>query len=131
MAAALARDADIRLYVASAGVVRGEPDPFIREVLREVGLDLADHVPHTLDDLGDTNFDLVVPLSAEARERVAQWTATEAVEVEYWPTDDPTEEEGSRSRRLDAYRMVRDGLRRRIEARLRRSEPVHKDAAIT
>ena len=40
-----------------------------------------------------------------------------AVEVEYWPTQDPTAVEGSRDQRLDAYRAVRDELMRRIRAR--------------
>ena len=33
-----------------------------------------------------------------------------AVDVEYWPTADPTVVEGSREQRLDAYREVRDQL---------------------
>jgi hypothetical protein len=44
-------------------------------------------------------------------------TRTMAVEVEYWPTMDPTAIEGSREQRLDAYRAVRDELTKRIEAR--------------
>jgi protein-tyrosine-phosphatase len=44
-------------------------------------------------------------------------TRTMACEVEFWPILDPTWVEGSRETRLDAYRQVRDELRRRIEAR--------------
>jgi len=40
-----------------------------------------------------------------------------AVDVEYWPTMDPTVIEGSREQRLDAYRAVRDELTKKIEAR--------------
>ena len=52
-------------------------------------------------------------------------TRTSAVEIEYWPTMDPTIVEGSRDQRLDAYRAVRDELERahpgafRAAARLR------------
>ena len=44
-------------------------------------------------------------------------TRTSAVELEYWPTMDPTAVEGSRDQRLDAYRAVRDELMRRIQLR--------------
>jgi protein-tyrosine-phosphatase len=39
------------------------------------------------------------------------------VDVEYWPTADPSAVEGSRSQRLDAYRQVRDHLVARIRQR--------------
>ena len=38
------------------------------------------------------------------------------VDVEYWPTVDPTDVEGSREQRLDAYREVRDQLLERASA---------------
>ena len=44
-------------------------------------------------------------------------TRTIAADVEYWPTVDPTDAEGSREQRLDAYRAVRDQLLARIQAR--------------
>jgi hypothetical protein len=44
-------------------------------------------------------------------------TRTSSVEIEYWPTMDPTVVEGSREQRMDAYRMVRDELVRRIRTR--------------
>ena len=46
-----------------------------------------------------------------------QHLAPPPVELEYWPTMDPTAVEGSRNQRLDAYRAVRDELMRRIQAR--------------
>jgi hypothetical protein len=46
-------------------------------------------------------------------------TRTHAVEVEYWPTFDPTAVEGSREQRLDAYRGVLAALTAHILERLR------------
>jgi hypothetical protein len=40
-----------------------------------------------------------------------------AVDLEYWPSLDPTGIDGSREVVLDAFRKVRDDLRRRIEER--------------
>ena len=96
-----------RLYVASAGVRKGELDPFAVAAMEEIGIDIAAHRPMTFEELEDwegLNFDLIVTLSPEAHHRALELTRTAAVEVEYWPTADPTVQEGSREQRLDAYR---------------------------
>ena len=107
-------------YVGSAGVRKGELDPFAVAVMQEVGLDIARHRPMTFEELDEwegLNFDLIVTLSPEAHHGALELTRTLAVEVEYWPTSDPTAIEGSRAQRLDAYRAVRDQLMQRIRAR--------------
>lgn len=118
MAAALMRQLFPRqIYVASAGVRRGERDPFTVAVMEELGLDLSNHVPHTFGDLEDSNFDLIITLAPEAHHKALDMTRTEAMDVEYWPTVDPTLAQGSRQQILAAYRQVRDGLADRIKAR--------------
>lgn len=107
-------------YVGSAGVRKGEPDAFAAAVMEEIGLDIARHKPLTfeeLDDLEGLNFDLIVTLAPEAHHRALELTRTSAVDVEYWPTPDPTAVEGSREQRLEAYREVRDQLLKRIRER--------------
>lgn len=106
-----------RLYVDSCGARRGEPDPFILEVMSEIGIDMSRHRPKSFDDLEDGFFDLIVSLSPEAQHRAIELTRTMACDIEYWPTLDATMIEGSRAVRLDAYRSVRDELDRRIRAR--------------
>jgi protein-tyrosine-phosphatase len=81
----------------------------------EVGVDLSSHTPHTFEELEDSCFDLIVTLSPEAHHKALEFTRTLACDVLYWPTMDPTAVEGSRERRLDAYRDVRDTLARRIK----------------
>lgn len=104
----------LRLYVDSVGVREGDLDPFMVAVMDEVGIDMARHRPKTFEDLEDTSFDLVVSLSPEAQHRAVELTRTMACDVEFWNTFDPTLVEGSREARLDAYRGVRDQLRRQI-----------------
>jgi protein-tyrosine-phosphatase len=106
-----------RIYVDSAGVRAGEPDPFAITVMREIGIDIGDHRCKTFDDLEDGSFDLVISLSPEAHHRAIEMVRTMACEVEYWSTFDPTIIEGSREARLDAYRQVRDALFDRIYQR--------------
>ncbi len=106
------------IYVASAGVRAGDPDPFAIAVMEELGVDITRHRPHTFEALEDDSFDLIITLSPEAHHKALEFTRTLACDVVYWPTIDPTAFEGSRERKLDAYRDVRDGLAKRIKALL-------------
>jgi protein-tyrosine-phosphatase len=105
------------VYVDSAGARAGELDPMAVEAMEEIGIEIGKHKPRGFDDLEDTAFDLVITLSPEAQHKAVELTRTSAVELEYWPTVDPTAVEGSRNQRLDAYRAVRDELMRRIQRR--------------
>ncbi len=121
MAAGLFREIVGRgTYVASAGVRKGELDPFSVAALDELGIDIGKHRPMTFEELEDwegLNFDLIVTLSPEAHHKALELTRTLAAEVEYWPTIDPTAIEGSREQRLAVYREMRDQLIERIRTR--------------
>lgn len=106
-----------RVYVDSVGVRSREVDPFVVEVMDELGIDISRHRPKTFDDLEDTSYDLIITLSPEAQHRAVELTRTMACDVEFWNTFDPSLAEGNRDARLDAYRQVRDSLMRRIEQR--------------
>jgi protein-tyrosine-phosphatase len=106
-----------RIYVDSVGVRSRDIDPFVLEVMDEIGIDLSKHRPKAFDDLEDTSFDLIVSLSPEAQHQAVELTRTMACDVEFWNTFDPSLVEGNRETRLQAYRDVRDQLKRRIEAR--------------
>ena len=118
MAEALARTVLPRsVFLASAGVRDGERDPFVDAVLDEKGLSLGDRRPRRLDELDDAYFDLIVTLAPEAHHAALELTRAQAVEVEYWPTADPTTVTGARDQILAAYRDVRDRLETRIRQR--------------
>jgi protein-tyrosine-phosphatase len=121
VAAALARQMlGDAVAVASAGVRKGELDPFAVAAMAEIGLDISEHRPVTIEELEDwegLDFDLIVTLAPEAHHRALELTHRLAATVEYWPTADPTATEGNRDQRLDAYRAVRDQLMARIRAR--------------
>jgi protein-tyrosine-phosphatase len=108
------------IYVTSAGVRKGEIDPFVTAVMDEIGIDLSRHRPHTVEEREDDeglNFDLAISLSPQAHHRALELTRTLPIDVEYWPTSDPTIEGGSREHKLEAYRNVRDELVRKIKQR--------------
>jgi protein-tyrosine-phosphatase len=118
MAAALMRhhhgDA---VYVASAGLVHGEPDAFAIEVMAEIGIEIGSHRSRTFEEMGEVVFDLIVSLSPEAQHHAAKLFQSQAHDIEYWPTFDPSFVEGSREQRLMGYRSIRDALRKKILAR--------------
>src|SRR6267142_6986145 len=120
MAAGLFKHFFGRTYVGSAGVRKGELDPFEVAAMEELGLDIAKHKPMTFEEMEEwegLNFDLIVTLSPEAHHRALELTRTVAADVEYWPTHDPTGAEGNREQKLDAYRDVRDQLLQRSRTR--------------
>jgi protein-tyrosine-phosphatase len=106
-----------RIYVDSVGVRAREIDPFAVEVMDEIGIDLSKHRAKSFDDLEDTSFDLIISLSPEAQHQAVELTRTMACDVEFWNTFDPSLVEGNREARLQAYRDVRDHLKKRIEER--------------
>jgi len=103
-----------RIYVDSVGVRAGLSDPFVNEVLDEIGITLRGHVAQEFDELADDFFDLVISLSPEAHHRAVEFMRDASVEVEFWPMPDPSLAAGSRTQRLDAYRHLRDRLMERI-----------------
>jgi protein-tyrosine-phosphatase len=108
------------IYVGSAGVRKGELDPFAVAAMDEIGLDISRHKPVTFEEIEEwegLNFDLIITLAPEAHHRALEITRTNAIDVEYWPTADPSAVEGSREQRLEAYREVRDQLLARIRQR--------------
>ncbi len=105
------------VYVDSAGVRKQPVDPFVIEVMDEIGIDISRHKPKTFDELEDTSFDLVITLTPEAQHKALELTRSMAVDVEYWPMPDPTAAAGSREQVLEAYRQLRDRLMAKITQR--------------
>ena len=104
-----------RIFVDSCGLKLGEDiDPFVVAVMDEVGADLSRHQVKRFEDLADGSFDVVVSLTPEAQHRAVEMSRGRAVDIEFWPTADPTLAEGPREARLQAYRVVRDALKAQI-----------------
>jgi protein-tyrosine-phosphatase len=103
-----------RVYVDSAGVREGTQDPFMVEVMREIGVDMSRHRPKTMGDLDADAFELVIALSPYAKDKADDLTRYMHSDVRAWDIPDPTRTEGSREARLTAYRQVRDLLQQKI-----------------
>ena len=113
-----------QVRVDSAGVrPGGQVSPMAAQVMDERGADITRVRPKGFDDLEALEtppFDLIISLSPEAHHRALDLLPRLGAAAEYWPTFDPSLTEGSREQVLTEYRMVRDGLDRRIAARFQR-----------
>ncbi|MBR84011.1 MAG: low molecular weight phosphatase family protein [Magnetovibrio sp.] len=107
-----------RIYVDSVGVRSREVDGFAIVVMDEIGIDLSRHNSKTFDDLDDSYYDLVIPMSPDAQHRAMEITRVMACEVEFWNTFDPSMlGTADRDQSLEAYRQVRDQLMQKIKRR--------------
>jgi protein-tyrosine-phosphatase len=112
-----------RVFVQSAGVRHDlEVDGFMVAAAAEIGVDLSRHRVRSLSEMeawGDdvTAYDLIVALSPAAQRMALDAVRQSAVEVEYWPTLDPTGIGESREQRLEAYRQTRDQIVEHIRSR--------------
>jgi len=104
-----------------------QADPFVGEVMAEVGYQLVHHRAKTFDELEDSSFDLVISLTPESQDRASELARGKAADMEFWPIADPTLVDGSRDVRLAAYRQVRDDLARHIAERFGAAPPVPID----
>lgn len=110
-----------RIYVDSVGVRKGEINGFAIAVMDEIGIDLSKHKSKSFNDLEDSYFDLVIPLSPEAQHKAVEMTRVMACDVEFWNTFDPSlVESENRETVLNAFRTVRDQLMKKLEARFPR-----------
>lgn len=111
------------IYVQSAGVKNElEIDGFSVAVCAEIGIELVRHRVRTFDQMeqwGDdiSAFELIVALSPAAQRQALEYTRYFALDVEYWPTMDPTGIGQTRAQKLDAYRQTRDQIVARMETR--------------
>jgi protein-tyrosine-phosphatase len=108
------------IYFESAGVHKGEHDGFVDEVMDEMGIETQRHKPKTMEELEEwegMNFDLIISLAPEAHHKALEYTRTLALNVEYWPTPDPTLSQDKRELKLEGYRALRDMLALKIKKR--------------
>ncbi len=106
-----------RVHVQSCGIKTGDKDMFMQAVMDEMGIDMSSFNPRMFEDLEDTNFDMVITLSPRAHHKAMEMTRTMAIDVEYWPTLDPSLVTGSRERIMESYRATRDAITKKLKDR--------------
>ncbi|MEO9683848.1 MAG: low molecular weight phosphatase family protein [Tateyamaria sp.] len=110
-------------YVQSVGVQNDmEIDGFSIAVCHELGVELSRHRSRSFDEMEEwgedlSSFDLVVALSPASQARAMELTRFYHLEVEFWPTLDPTGLGETREAKLESYRATRDQIITRLTDR--------------
>jgi protein-tyrosine-phosphatase len=97
--------------VSSAGSHPSFLNPLAVQALREIGIDISQQFSKSVSDVSAKDVDVVVTLCAE--EVCPVWLG-EALHV-HWSLPDPAGAGADERARLQAFRDVRDELRRRLE----------------
>ena len=115
----------VRFVAESAGTVARELHPLAIRAMREVGIDISDQRSKSIDELAGP-FDVCVtvcdancPIPPEATLQLR------------WKFPDPVLARGTDDERLAAFRVVRDGIGKRVRAlvsRLDANVPTHMSA---
>jgi arsenate reductase len=96
--------------VSSAGSKPTEVNPLAIRALDEIGVDIRSHRSKSVDDVEPAGVDAVVTLCAE---EVCPVFLGSALRV-HWGLPDPAHAGATEEERLEAFRDVRDELRRRL-----------------
>jgi arsenate reductase len=98
---------------ASAGTrPAGYVHPLAVRVMAELGIDVGGQRSKSVDEFRGADIDLVMTLCDSAAEDCPLWLGKGRVEHVSFP--DPAAAEGPEEARLDAFRQVRDAIRKRV-----------------
>ena len=101
-----------RFEVHSAGTLpSGLADETI-EALREIGIDASQQKSQHVDEFADKHFDYVITVCDDAKEVCPVFPGSHQV---HWSVEDPSDTYARGGTLIDAFRVARDDLRRRIE----------------
>jgi arsenate reductase len=113
--ALLRKHAGERFEVYSAGFESRDINPFTRQVMAEVGIDLGGQYSKGVKEyLGKINFAYVISVCDRA-EKICP-TAFPSISQQrlFWPFEDPVAFEGTDEEKLAKFREIRDQIDRRI-----------------
>lgn len=94
----------------------GYVHPLAVKAMAELGIDISAHRSKHTDEFRDVELDRVVTVCDNAAKNCPVWLGSGRVKHIGFP--DPAAAEGDEEQRLEAFRVVRDGLRERVFAYL-------------
>jgi len=101
-----------RIQAFSAGTEPAIVHPLAIEAMKEIGLDISQQRSKSLAEFQDQTFDLVVTLCDQAAEACPVFFGGKQRVHLGFP--DPAAVEGSQEERRNAFRQVRDQIRKRL-----------------
>jgi arsenate reductase len=108
----LRHDARDLFEVFSAGTKPSQVRPEAIAMMRELGIDISGHRSKSVEEFTGQHFDYVITVCDNAQESCPVFPAlTTRI---HWSIEDPAAVEGSEEQRFEAFRRIRDELRRRV-----------------
>ena len=104
-----------RFDVESAGLQPGEVHPLTIEVMREEGVDLSGKSTNDAFEFvkSGKRYDFVIVVcDKETEEKCPTYPGTS--HRLHWPFEDPSKATGSRDEQLQAFREIRDQIKRKV-----------------
>jgi len=108
-----------RFEVFSAGIEAHGLNPRAVTVMREAGVDISHQKSEILDPELLKTIDLLVTVCGHADEHCP--AVPVRCEKQHWPFDDPAGATGTEAEIMGAFRRVRDEVKVKIEAFIRRA----------
>lgn len=102
--------------VLSAGTDPRAVDPDAVLAMGEIGVDISEQRPKSLEQFADQEFDFAITLCDEAQRACPSFPGT--ARHLHWPLPDPAAASGSEKERRKAFRAVRNELSGRIDGLL-------------
>jgi arsenate reductase len=113
--ALLKKHAGDRFEVYSAGYEPTDINPFTRQVMAEMGLDLGSQYAKGVKEyLGKINFAYVIIVCDRAEKTCPIAFPSILRQRLFWPFEDPVAFEGTEEEKLAKFREIRDQIDRRI-----------------
>lgn len=101
--------------VASAGSKpAGTVHPMAVEVMREIGIDISAHTSNHLDQYLDAGIEIIITVCDNANESCPVFPGS--VSRHHWGFEDPPKAVREGESELDAFRRIRDQIRKTFEA---------------
>jgi len=115
------RDLAGRFRAFSAGTDPSSVHPLAIEAMREVGIDISRHRSKNMDEFARERFDYVITLCDQANEICPVFFGgTRRLHMGF---PDPAAAGGGEDGRREAFRKVRDQIRKEVEDFLRKEDP--------
>jgi arsenate reductase len=95
--------------IFSAGIEAHGLNSYAITVMKEAGIDISGHTSKTVEDLGRREFDIVITVCDNARERCPYFPARVLQLHQDFP--DPAKVNGTEEEILEVFRSVRDQIR--------------------
>ena len=98
----------------SAGIHPTRIHPIVKKVMNEIGIDLSKQYSKSIDEFIDEKFDCVVTVCDKAKESCPFFPG--AKKILHKSFKDPIQFQGSEEEILNAFRSVRDEIKKWIES---------------